>query len=898
MQALMLLVAGLSVAPVSGSLLPVQWGPRLDGGPIHVAFIAPAFTTRDIDEVGLRLEIKPLTVKVWSSNQLAGPGQSDDQILQDIRDALAKDSDVLVIGNINLRMLPEDILETIKSRVTDGKGLVLANHRDGVPETLAKFLQAKEPAESSADITRGVGESMTTEWPSNLEFVSAGTAGKGRIVELDYAGDKPYCHFLLPGLTDPLRARPEYMDVYLSLVCRAIRWAAGRRPAVAVAAVEDASPAGPTDDQIPPGMPEEYIQQIKDGVARPLFKPYLIRLTGPADRPYRVYAQVRESSRQLRAGYPDLPPLKKGQSSYLLEIPLGPGRYFLDLWFYDKKQVVEWHTANITVTGWPEITEVNWSKGNLLPNDRLLISLDVRPQLNRPRGCTVYARATDALGRMVAENVAPVAADGGPVQVPLNFADLLTNFVKVEVFAADVEGRPLSAWDLDHATYSHIYMPVRLARAPVCSLTVEAPAVAEYNARTWLRTLAGAGVDSVYTASSEDARFHLAEMNLRPVPDLLEMVQQNTGAAETTDPLRETVPAYWAAGTTAYLLGTASEFGPSLESGRESVRAIDGEALVGVRISGEPGAALDWPGLASGLDFLAAPDDGPGLYKLRSYRPPGSVAELVVDGNVSGWHAWRQAMFQMQGVWLRNTFAGAADPSSPNGIGADGRLTAGFLDLADAVAELRSGVGFLLAHSARKPEIAIVEAGPGSEQAESTLASLLESRAYEFDFVTADAVKSGALSRYKMVLMPTAEPGKELESRLKEFEGSGGKVGTVPVEGVSAIDLGGIEPAVIISGSPENAGVEAHTFTFGDAKLFAFLGSPDIKKKTQKFTFSQAAPGHVYDVRRGKYLGRSKKVSVVAPRGGAAVYASLPYRVDGVEVTTLGTDVLRAGRPV
>ena len=890
MQALMLVVAGLSAA------LPVQWGARLDGGAIRVVFVAPEFATRDVEEVSQRLQVKQMAVCVSSSTQLAEANQASDKILQNIRNALSKDFDVLVIGNINLGIFPEDVLQTIKSRVADGKGLVLANHRDGVPEKFAEFLQNKETAESSADITRGVGESMTTEWPSNLDFVSAGMVGKGRVVELDYAGGKPYCHFLLPALTDSLRARPEYMDVYLSLVCRAIRWAAGRRPAIAVAAVEDASPAGPTDDQIPPGMPEEYIQQIKDGVARPLFKPYLIRLESPAGRQYRVYAQVRESSRQLRAEYPELPPLGKGQSSYLLEIPLGPGRYFLDVWFYDKKDVVEWHTANITVAGWPEITEVNWSKGNLLPNDQLLVSLNMRPHFNQPRGCTVYARATDALGRVVAENTVPVAADGGPVQVLVNFADLLSNFVKVEVFAADVVGRALTSWDLDHAAYSHIYMPVRLARPPVCSLTVEAPAVAEYNARTWLRMLTGAGVDSVYTPSSEDARFHLAELNLRPVPDLLEMVRQQTGAAETTDPLHETIPAYWAAGTTTYLLGNAAEFAPSLESAREAIRAIDGEAQVGVRVAAESGVAPDWHGLASHLDFLAAPDDGLALSKVRSYRRAGSVAELVVDKSPSARHAWRQAVFQMQGVWLTNAFAGALDPVAPNAIGAGGRLTEGFSDLAAGVAELRSGVGFLLAHSARKPEIAIVDAGPGpgAEAAESTLVNMLQSRAYDFDFVTADAVNSGGLSRYKMAILPTAESGKELESRLKQFEASGGKVATVSGEDVSGVDFTGVEPAVTIGGNRQDGAAEAYTFTFGSARLFAFLANPETKKKTQKFSFEQSEAGHVYDVRRGKYLGRSKKVSVAAPRGGAAVYASLPYEVEGVEVTTL--DVGRPGQ--
>jgi len=346
------------------------------------------------------------------------------------------------------------------------------------------------------------------------------------------------------------------------------------------------------------------------------------------------------------------------------------------------------------------------------------------------------------------------------------------------------------------------------------------------------------------------------------------------------------------------LLGTASEFGPALESARESIRAIDGEAGVGVRVSGESGAAAqtDWYGLASHLDFLAIPDEGLALCKVRSYRRSRSAVVLLVDERPSGWQAWRQAVFQMQGVWLTRPFAGAADPAAPNGIGADGRLTEGFSDMAAAVAELRSGVGFLLAHASRAPEIAIVEAGlgEGGAEAERALVNLLESRAYEFDFVTEAAVKSGALSRYKMVLLPTAESGNELESRLKEFEAAGGKVAEVSGEAIAGIDFGGIEPAALISGNEPATDVECHCFTFGDARLFAFLCNPESGKKTQKFSLRQSEPGHVYDVRRGKYLGRSKKVAVAVPRAGAAVYASLPYKVESIEVTTL--DAVRRGR--
>jgi hypothetical protein len=179
MHALALLLAGLVVGQAGSSPLPVLWAPRLDGGAIRAVFVAPEFTTRDVDEVAQRLQMKATTIP------LDGPDPPAETLLQDLRTALSDEFDVLVIGNINLGILPEDVLETIENRVTGGKGLVLANYREGLPEKFAEFLRNKQPAESAADIKRGVGASMTTEWPSNLDFATAGTVGKGRVVELD-----------------------------------------------------------------------------------------------------------------------------------------------------------------------------------------------------------------------------------------------------------------------------------------------------------------------------------------------------------------------------------------------------------------------------------------------------------------------------------------------------------------------------------------------------------------------------------------------------------------------------------------------------------------------------------------------------------------------------------------
>ena len=41
---------------------------------------------------------------------------------------------------------------------------------------------------------------------------------------------------------------------------------------------------------------------------------------------------------------------------------------------------------------------------------------------------------------------------------------------------------------------------------------------------------------------------------------------------------------------------------------------------------------------------------------------------------------------------------------------------------------------------------------------------------------------------------------------------------------------------------------------------------------------------HVYDVRARKALGHTDRVACALPLGGAALYALLPYRVEGVEL--------------
>lgn len=572
---------------IPDSPVVTPWAIPLAGGAISVLFVAPQCTLRDVVELTERLEIEPEIVPLDS---VTGPGLADQGA--DIFHVLDRPHDVFVLGNLDPSALPEGAWDRIIEQTSAGCGLVLANLRGDAPLRLREILATTMSGRTDAStVTRGIGEALTPEWPSSLSFVKTAPHGQGRVVFLDYPGERPSTHFLIPGLSDPGHARPEFFETYLSLVARAIRWAAGRDPSLWVTGVENAGPKGPQESEIPPDLPEEYIQAIRDGVSRPLFETFLAHLNHPAEKAYRVHARVRRPDRGISISFPDMPDLARGADSYSVNLHIGPGKALLDLWFSEGKRIAEWHTEVIEIRGWPDIADVSYSKGALLPNDTLSISLTVRPDYARPRPCTIYARAVDSLNRKVAESSQIMPPEGGQAHITLAFADLIANMVKVELFAADLPKPRLARWELDRARYSAVCLPVRAPR-PLndLSFVVENPVPTEYNARTFMRTLAGLGIDSALVPPTIEARFFLAEANLRPIPELVHFTSdaiedgnvRKPCLSETTyrdaqlQKLRDEVPGFWAVGTTIYSLGNGNCLTDGPENVCQSPTCIDG----------------------------------------------------------------------------------------------------------------------------------------------------------------------------------------------------------------------------------------------------------------------------------------------------------------------------------
>jgi hypothetical protein len=444
----------------------VRWGLPLDGGSLRVLAIAPGYALRDAAELALRLD---MDLEVFDVDRLL-PGREGDpdgsaaeKDLDRLKSLLSKKFDAIMAGNFSFSILPDDAVEALVGQVRDGTGLLLAHHRDGLPEAFSEFLDALVPVESTDIITRGVGAELTPEWQGGLGFVQGATYERGRVVELMYGGDPPLFHAFLPSLEEPEHSEPQFADVYYSLVAKALRWVAGREPPVQIDRIKAVEAPVPDAEYIPPGLDEQDSEDERFAdLDRPI-RHFVAYLNRPAADEYHVRAQLR------KPGWTQQPdwdfgekPLPKGAESYEMQLPAVPGVSLLDLWLLRGGRVVEWHTEAITIPVRPDFLDISFSKSELMANDSLDVGVVIRPSdiatVTRPEGqrerfarkTVVCVRAVDPFGRVVAQQFYEMARTGGAGTVQLGVADLFTNRVRVEVylFTASPRRNQFNASDL------------------------------------------------------------------------------------------------------------------------------------------------------------------------------------------------------------------------------------------------------------------------------------------------------------------------------------------------------------------------------------------------------------------------------------------------------------------
>ncbi|MBI4557467.1 MAG: beta-galactosidase trimerization domain-containing protein [Candidatus Hydrogenedentes bacterium] len=575
------------------------WGKPLVRGPIRTLILGPRRAVGDLVTLDQQLDLDYNSVLFGDSGDVGQvPVSSADVSSERISKLIEREYNLIIAGGFDSSLLSDETWKQIEDKVAQGTGLVLVHYHEGPSLALRNFFSQLSQPQAVPFITTGIGEPVMPEGEMGLDFVKAYTYQQGRVVSLDYPGERPRSHFLLPAFAKPLLADSELLPTYFSLVCRAARWAADREPEIRIQSIEESGAPKPEELEIPPELPPAYVQVMRDAAVQLPFHTFTVRLSAASEERYRVKARVRELGRDREMTYSPIAPLSKGSDSYPLTVWAGPGRYLLDVWLLDKERVVDWHTSVIQIQGWPQFSDLQFKKRLLLAHDSLEISLNVSPTLHESRPCSIYARAVDSWGRLVAETMREVASEAGAVEFTLNLSDLLAPRVKVEVFAVDhvkfglnpTKGSYSEA-ELQSAFCGYAYFPVRMPlKRDAPSFCVCTESGAEYNVRDELRAFQRLGVDTVCTRGSDAAGFFVIENGLRAIPVLTEYRPERVVNGNVREPclsapsFRETemkklqgeASALWGAGSTLYSLGDANTLTDSEENVCQSPSCLAG----------------------------------------------------------------------------------------------------------------------------------------------------------------------------------------------------------------------------------------------------------------------------------------------------------------------------------
>ena len=249
----------------------VRWAKPLAGGPVKTLGICTFQNGRELLELEQRLAIELHHVMVLSSSSLGYPpttgkynqvrGFYAGDMIRKLKAAMKEDYDLIIVGNVLWKILPERTQQAILDKVRDGTGLLVAfpdAEDNSVWKELTGAVKSSRdylgilPYEQMSAFTEEGGQTRYT-----LAQLKSGTFGKGRIALLDWEkhdADKrrslgAHHHALtnIP-LWSPLTRYGWDYEYSMAAVVRACLWAAKRDVSIRVRGIELAKPVLGVDE--------------------------------------------------------------------------------------------------------------------------------------------------------------------------------------------------------------------------------------------------------------------------------------------------------------------------------------------------------------------------------------------------------------------------------------------------------------------------------------------------------------------------------------------------------------------------------------------------------------------------------------------------------------------------
>ncbi|MGC9318906.1 MAG: hypothetical protein ACP5KN_12815, partial [Armatimonadota bacterium] len=339
----------------------VQWGRPYYRGPIRGLMIAPRACHRDTVELAQRLDLQFDQVGTYLRDQLGGGedrvtrivGLSPEDVKARMLEKLNARHEVIVVGNLHWKILPQEVEYEILRQVRSGVGLVLTYHQNGRNEHLERALEVASEANDGGFIAHALPLTALPAWGGFGSREEAADAlvdtrqfGEGRIVLLNLAGGSNHTYLAPPTGSEHAWKweHPWPLEYYLMLTGRAVLWAAGMEPDALIA-------------QLGIAGGDELLELPAEAGAE-----LAMRLT--ADRPHEgleVEVTLRGSNGSAVASESQRLKLSDGEAEARFALPegLAVGRHFAEVIIRERGGCLTWGATSFVVRRPRALAEVS-----------------------------------------------------------------------------------------------------------------------------------------------------------------------------------------------------------------------------------------------------------------------------------------------------------------------------------------------------------------------------------------------------------------------------------------------------------------------------------------------------------------------------------------------------------
>lgn len=484
----------------------VPWAKPLAGGPVRALVIAPRGAQRETIELAERLDLQYDYVLALSPTELgwtaaSGPyapadGISDAEVVAELRRKLAADYDVIIVGHLDWKAFPTELLYELLKKVHDGTGLVYTHAAFGRVKWLDEVLARAQPVPGDvATVARGVpcrGLPVLADLGVD-KVLELKQFKQGRIATLDYGKARPAFQYLTPKVPDDDPAYGDaHYEYYLSLVIRSVLWAARREPPVRIR-----------------GWGEDGATVARAALGDTFLAATLAGRTGPA--PLTAEMNVRRTDGTVVLTRRETLTLAQPEVSLTFRLaPLPRGRYFADLVLREAGRSLDWAGTFFDVDTAVHIAGVEVENAVLEPGQTVAATVRLSEAL--PKGWTTDTVLEDTLGRVLGTAAARLSADRTAATCEFALTSPLTTVVRVRATLRDRDQV------IDEATGSASVIRRQWDDFRFC---VWSPG-AHFNEpvrRLMFRQLTRAGVDTfTNSGTSENAARRVAELGFGVIP--------------------------------------------------------------------------------------------------------------------------------------------------------------------------------------------------------------------------------------------------------------------------------------------------------------------------------------------------------------------------------------------